>query len=108
MGVSAAFTWSVGALFLGDAGQPGLRHHFTVTLDASAGSGHIYLEVAAGVPLFILAGRYMEGRARLQLPRREQQPWAQPPPVKLRTCRSGHVVTSLSVAVEGCVSRAER
>src|SRR5690606_529285 len=31
---------------------------------ASDGVAHIYLEAAVGVPLFVLAGRYLEARAR--------------------------------------------
>ncbi|MDQ3390946.1 MAG: heavy metal translocating P-type ATPase [Actinomycetota bacterium] len=64
VGVLAAFGWSLYALFLGDAGEPGMRHGFMWTADRDMGSSLIYLEVAAGVTTFILAGRYFEARAK--------------------------------------------
>jgi Cu+-exporting ATPase len=64
IGTIAAFGWSLYALFLGDAGDPGMRMSFDLTLQRSAGSDEIYLEVAAGVTVFILAGRYLEARAK--------------------------------------------
>ncbi|MBA3605974.1 MAG: copper-translocating P-type ATPase [Acidimicrobiia bacterium] len=64
VGVLAAFGWSLYALFLGDAGVPGMTHGFTLTADRDMGSSLIYLEVAAGVTTFILAGRFFEARAK--------------------------------------------
>ncbi len=64
MGTLAAFAWSLYALFLGDAGHPGMRHGFSLTADRGMASANIYLEVAAGVTVFILAGRYLEARAK--------------------------------------------
>jgi Cu+-exporting ATPase len=64
MGTLAAFAWSLYALFLGTAGMPGMTHPFELTVSRTAGSGNIYLEVAAGVTTFILAGRYFEARAK--------------------------------------------
>ncbi len=64
MGTSAAFAWSVWALFFGTAGHPGMTHPFSFTLGSADPSGALYLEVAAGVTTFILAGRYFELRAR--------------------------------------------
>ncbi|MEV4131485.1 heavy metal translocating P-type ATPase [Dactylosporangium sp. NPDC049742] len=64
VGTAAAFLWSLYALFLGDAGRPGMRHPFELTVSRSAGADAIYLEVAAGVTVFILAGRYFEARAK--------------------------------------------
>ncbi|MFH9739851.1 heavy metal translocating P-type ATPase [Streptomyces roseolus] len=64
VGTLAAYGWSLGALFLGDAGLPGMRHGFDLTADRSDGSSAIYLEVAAGVVAFILLGRYLEARAK--------------------------------------------
>ena len=40
------------------------HHHFTLTATRSGGAGNIYLEVAAGVTLFVLAGRYFEKRSK--------------------------------------------
>ncbi|MER5306324.1 heavy metal translocating P-type ATPase [Streptomyces sp. NPDC002773] len=64
VGTLAAFGWSLWALFLGDAGMPGMRHGFDLTADRSDGTSTIYLEVAAGVVTFILLGRYLEARAK--------------------------------------------
>ncbi|WP_026820865.1 heavy metal translocating P-type ATPase [Arthrobacter castelli] len=64
MGTIAAFTWSTYALFLGEAGQPGMTHPFELSIARTDGSANIYLEVAAGVTTFILAGRYFEARSK--------------------------------------------
>jgi P-type Cu+ transporter len=64
LGVLAAFGWSLYALFLGDAGIPGMTHGFTFRAERGMGSSMIYLEVASGVTTFILAGRYFEARAK--------------------------------------------
>ncbi len=64
LGVLAAFGWSLYALFLGDAGTPGMTMPFTLVPSAGTGAQEIYLEVAAGVTLFLLAGRYFEARAK--------------------------------------------
>ncbi|MET9760511.1 heavy metal translocating P-type ATPase [Streptomyces sp. NPDC006372] len=64
VGISAAFLWSLWALFFGTAGTPGMTHPFELTIERTDGAGNIYLEAAAGVTAFILAGRYFEGRAK--------------------------------------------
>ncbi|MDX3769599.1 heavy metal translocating P-type ATPase [Streptomyces sp. NBC_01707] len=64
VGTSAAFLWSVWALFLGTAGMPGMTHPFELTIGRSDGAGNIYLEAAAGVTAFILAGRWFEARSK--------------------------------------------
>ncbi|MEU7635759.1 MULTISPECIES: heavy metal translocating P-type ATPase [unclassified Streptomyces] len=64
MGTLAAFGWSLWALFFGTAGMPGMTHPFELTIARTGGSGAIYLEAAAGVTTFILAGRYFEARAK--------------------------------------------
>ncbi|GAA0365400.1 heavy metal translocating P-type ATPase [Streptomyces blastmyceticus] len=64
VGTSAAFLWSLWALFLGDAGMPGMTHSFELTVARSDGAQNIYLEAAAGVTAFILAGRYFEARSK--------------------------------------------
>ncbi|MGD9607284.1 MAG: heavy metal translocating P-type ATPase, partial [Leucobacter sp.] len=66
VGVSSAFLWSLYALFLGHAGMPGMIHEFTFVVAPSDGAGNIYLEVAAGVTMFLLAGRYFEKRSKRQ------------------------------------------
>ncbi len=64
IGTLAAFAWSLYALFFGDAGDPSMRMPFDLTIERSTGTHEIYLEVAAGVTVFILAGRYFEARAK--------------------------------------------
>ncbi|MFD8080423.1 heavy metal translocating P-type ATPase [Kitasatospora sp. NPDC059722] len=64
LGTGAAFLWSLWALFFGTAGMPGMRHGFELTIGRSDGAGNIYLEAAAGVTAFILAGRYFEARSK--------------------------------------------
>lgn len=64
MGTIAAFGWSLYALFWGTAGTPGMTHPFSLSISQTDGAGNIYLEVAAGVTTFILAGRYFEARSK--------------------------------------------
>ena len=64
VGVSAAWVWSLYALFVGDAGMTGMRMPFELIPERGAGKDHIYLEVAAVVTTLILLGRYFEARAK--------------------------------------------
>ncbi|WP_165869632.1 heavy metal translocating P-type ATPase [Streptomyces barkulensis] len=64
VGTSAAFLWSLWALFFGTAGTPGMTHPFELTIARTDGAANIYLEAAAGVTAFILAGRYFEARSK--------------------------------------------
>ncbi|MGI5222071.1 heavy metal translocating P-type ATPase [Nocardia sp. CA-290969] len=64
LGTLAAFGWSLYALFWGTAGTPGMTHPFEFTIARMDGTGSIYLEAAAGVTTFILAGRYFEARSK--------------------------------------------
>ncbi|GIJ76126.1 Cu+-exporting ATPase [Micromonospora phaseoli] len=64
LGTLAALGWSVWALFLGTAGTPGMTHPFSFDIGRTDGAGNIYLEAAAGVTTFILAGRYFEARSK--------------------------------------------
>ncbi|WP_196830141.1 cation-translocating P-type ATPase [Frigoribacterium sp. CG_9.8] len=63
VGVIAAFLWSLYALFFGTAGAPGMHMTFSL-LSNQSGASEIYLEVAAAVTVLILAGRYIEARAK--------------------------------------------
>src|SRR5215469_13190421 len=63
VGVAAAYLWSLYALFLGSAGEPGMRMSFA-WLASGSGSGDTYLDVASGVTALILLGRYLEARAK--------------------------------------------
>ncbi|GAB4063917.1 heavy metal translocating P-type ATPase [Angustibacter speluncae] len=64
VGTLAALAWSVYALFWGTAGEPGMVHPYELTVERSDGAGNIYLEAAAGVTTFLLAGRYVEARSK--------------------------------------------
>ncbi|MEU4223329.1 heavy metal translocating P-type ATPase [Nonomuraea sp. NPDC026600] len=64
LGTIAALGWSLWALFFGTAGTPGMTHPFEFTIQRTDGAGNIYLEAAAGVTAFILAGRYFEARSK--------------------------------------------
>ncbi|GGU29337.1 heavy metal translocating P-type ATPase [Lentzea flava] len=63
MGVTVSYLWSLYALVFGDAGTIGMRHEFSL-LPRPAGSGDIYLEVAVGVTVFLLLGRWLEARSK--------------------------------------------
>ncbi|RAV10084.1 heavy metal translocating P-type ATPase [Mycolicibacterium sp. GF69] len=64
MGTLAALGWSLYALFFGTAGVAGMTHPFELTITRTDGAANIYLEAAAGVTTFILAGRYFEARSK--------------------------------------------
>ncbi|MDQ0280581.1 heavy metal translocating P-type ATPase [Rhodococcoides fascians] len=66
MGTFAALGWSLYALFFGTAGEPGMTHPFEFTIARMDGASNIYLEAAAGVTTFILAGRWFESRSKRQ------------------------------------------
>ncbi|MET8566692.1 heavy metal translocating P-type ATPase [Streptomyces sp. NPDC004783] len=64
LGTLAAFGWSLWALFFGEAGMPGMRHGFDLTVSRTDGASAIYLEAAAGVTAFLLLGRWLEARSK--------------------------------------------
>ncbi|MBF4566781.1 cation-translocating P-type ATPase [Plantibacter sp. VKM Ac-2876] len=64
LGTGAAYLWSVWALFFGMAGMTGMRHEFTFFAPDADPSSALYLEVAAGVTVFLLAGRLIEQRSK--------------------------------------------
>ena len=61
LGIVASFGWALITLVVGDGGRPGYWLGFGVT---PAGADSLYLDVAAGLTTFQLAGRYFETRAR--------------------------------------------
>jgi P-type Cu+ transporter len=63
LGVIAACGWSVYAMFVLDRGQARVSGWYELV---HASGGGIYLEVAASVTTFLLAGRFYEARARRQ------------------------------------------
>jgi Cu+-exporting ATPase len=64
VGTLAAWLWSLYALFLGDAGMTGMEMEFDLIPSPGEATDEIYLEVAAVVTTFVLAGRYFEARAK--------------------------------------------
>ncbi len=64
LGITAAFLWSLYALFIGDAGMPGMTMQLQLFGTPEGGAHEIYLEVAAALTVFILLGRYLEARAK--------------------------------------------
>ncbi len=64
VGTLAAFGWSVYALFWGEAGMPGMKMGLSWSVERGAGQDELYLEVAAVVIVFMLAGRWFEARAK--------------------------------------------
>jgi len=64
VGVTAAFLWSVWALFFTSAGDVGAHMHMSLT--GTTTGAHLYFEVAAGVTALILLGRYFEARAKFR------------------------------------------
>ena len=65
LGVAASFGWSLYALLFGGAGRAGMRMSFAFTFGQASGQT-LYLEAAAGVTTAVLAGRYLEARARVR------------------------------------------
>jgi P-type Cu+ transporter len=61
LGIVAATVWSLGSVLLGDLPDVAARGALSVFLDPV---GPLYLEVAAAVTTFVLAGRYVEARAK--------------------------------------------
>ncbi|HEY2306976.1 MAG TPA: heavy metal translocating P-type ATPase [Streptosporangiaceae bacterium] len=61
LGITAACGWSVYAMFVLDRGQAQVSAQYLLL---HAAGGGIYLEVAASVTTFLLAGRLYEARAR--------------------------------------------
>ncbi len=61
LGVLAAFTWSVVTTVLGSPQQSSYWFGYGV---APAGADTLYLEAAAAVTTFLLAGRYVEARSK--------------------------------------------
>ncbi len=64
IGVSAAYLYSLWALFLGGAGMTGMTMTGSVLSPGDDLVPHIYLETAAAVTTFVLLGRYLEARAK--------------------------------------------
>ena len=65
LGIAAAFGWSCWALFWGGAGALGYSDtHGMGEMSDGISAPALYFEVAAAVPVFVLAGRWFESRAK--------------------------------------------
>jgi Cu+-exporting ATPase len=65
LGTTAAFGWSLYALFFGDAGKLGYTDMFQLALTRGAGEANVYFEAVAGIVVFLLLGRYIEARSKV-------------------------------------------
>lgn len=65
LGTTAAYLWSLWALFIGNAGMPGMTMEMHL-LPSNSTMDEIYLETAAVVISFLLLGRWFETRAKGQ------------------------------------------
>jgi P-type Cu+ transporter len=63
LGITASFLWSCYALMFGGAGMAGMRMPFELRF-GPVGVHTLYLDVAAGVTVSVLTGRYLEARAK--------------------------------------------
>jgi Cu+-exporting ATPase len=63
LGIVAAVSWSVWALFWGHAATTSAQDSMT-SMTGMSGGVHVYFEVAVAVTIFLLAGRYFEARAK--------------------------------------------
>jgi Cu+-exporting ATPase len=65
LGTGVSYLWSLYALFLGTAGDPGMHTTFTLVPAARASAGQeMYLEIGVALTTFLLSGRYFEARAK--------------------------------------------
>jgi P-type Cu+ transporter len=65
LGISASLLWSVQAMLFGGAGASGMKMPFAVTF-GPVSQMTLYFDVTAGVTVAVLAGRYLESRAKRQ------------------------------------------
>ncbi|UKD56380.1 heavy metal translocating P-type ATPase [Amycolatopsis sp. FU40] len=61
LGVLASYLWSAASVLIGSGSEAGYWIGFGAT---APGADSVYLDVAAGVTTFLLAGRYFEARSR--------------------------------------------
>ncbi|HEX4364713.1 MAG TPA: heavy metal translocating P-type ATPase [Solirubrobacteraceae bacterium] len=64
VGTISAWTWSVVSLLFLGAGDPGMRHPFTLLPERGAHPGNVYFEAVGVVVTFLLAGRWFEARSK--------------------------------------------
>ncbi|WP_083789013.1 heavy metal translocating P-type ATPase [Aeromicrobium marinum] len=105
VGVSAAYLWSVYALLFGGAGAIGMQMQWQWFADGPA-THEIYLEVAAAVTVFILAGHYLEASAKKRSSAAlralmELQPQVDVAPGDTFTVRPGERIATDGVVTDG-------
>lgn len=64
LGTAAALLWSMWALVFGNAGEIGMTHEATLFGPVHDATSLVYFEVAAGVTVFLLLGRWLEHRSK--------------------------------------------
>ena len=64
LGTAAALLWSTWALFFGTAGRIGVQHDVQLFGPVHDATALVYFEVAAGVTVFLLLGRFIEQRSK--------------------------------------------
>ncbi len=64
LGTAAALLWSIWALVFGSAGEIGMRHEAALFGPVHDPGALVYFEVAAGVTVFLLFGRWFEHRSK--------------------------------------------
>jgi Cu+-exporting ATPase len=64
LGVITSYLFSLYALVLGTAGEPGMRMDFHLLAPRGSAGSDIYFEVGAALTTFLLAGRFIEARAK--------------------------------------------
>jgi P-type Cu+ transporter len=65
LGITASLLWSVQAMLFARAGMTGMKMPFAVTF-GPVSQMTLYFDVTAGVTVAVLAGRYLESRAKRQ------------------------------------------
>ena len=64
LGTAVSYVWSLYALFLGHAGEPGMHTSFTLLPARGGATDEMYLEIGVALTTFLLSGRYFEARAK--------------------------------------------
>lgn len=64
VGVTVAFTWSAWVVVFNGDEESSMHNGFSFTANRAHAASAVYFEVVAAITLFLLAGRWFEGRAR--------------------------------------------
>ena len=66
LGTVTAMAWSIFAMLFGHAGMIGMKHEFELTLSRQDALGFVYFEAAVAIIAFLLLGRYIEAKAKVE------------------------------------------